>query len=78
MSRRQSKSGTKRKRAKGASPKGEGEERYEIEGAMSSMVGGFRRAVGVQSPKRRSWLDHAWTILLVAAVVGVLVYRFLL
>lgn len=78
---RQSKSGTKRKRSKGYG--GAREDRDDLDeirssGALGSMVGGFRRAVGVDSGHRKkTLLDYTWTLVLVLAVVGILAWRFL-
>lgn len=69
---RQSKSGAGKKRAKKYSQnKSETDDDYEASGAMASMVGGFRRAVGVEKPKKKDWKDYLWTIVLVLAVLGI-------
>jgi len=73
---RQKKSGASKKRAKGYRAGESKEDDYESDGAMSSMVGGFKRAVGVSTPKKRRAADHVWTILLLVAVVGLVAWRF--
>ncbi|MFW5924959.1 MAG: hypothetical protein ACOCV4_02270 [Myxococcota bacterium] len=45
-------------------------------GLMQGMVGGFRRVVGAApGPKRSPW-QNILTVLLIAAVVALLLYRF--
>ncbi|NOY90839.1 MAG: hypothetical protein GXP55_06465 [Deltaproteobacteria bacterium] len=73
---RQKKSGAQKKRPKKHHGSASQAEQYESSGALSSMVGGFKRAVGVSAPRKRGALDHVWTFLLLAAVVGVIAWRF--
>jgi len=82
---KQSKSGAKKKRKKKYAgpvherPTGGDDESDDGGGAMQGMVKGFRSAVGVESKKqekKKGWMDHAWTILLILAVGAVLFYRF--
>jgi hypothetical protein len=73
---RQKKSGgTKKRDRKYAGPQGKPVTETGG-GAMQSMVGGFRRAVGVEKKKRKTWADHIWTLLLLAVVGGLLLWRF--
>lgn len=70
---RQKKSGAGKKRSKKyTQDKGMTDDDYEASGAMASMVGGFRRAVGVEKPKKKNWKDYLWTILLLLAVLGII------
>jgi len=73
---RQKKSGASRKRQKSHRSSASQEENYESSGAMATMVGGFKRAVGVGKPKKRSTVDYVWTIVLLAAVVAVVAWKF--
>jgi hypothetical protein len=73
---RQKKSGAKKKRQKSYRASETQAEDYESSGAMASMVGGFKRAVGVSTPKKRGAADHIWTIALLIAVVAVIAWRF--
>ncbi len=75
---KQKKSGTSKKRQKSyAGPsRGTGPDTSEGEGAMRSMVSGCKRAVGVEKKKRKTWVDHIWTILLLIAVAGILYWKF--
>ena len=45
-------------------------------GAMGGMVTGFRRAIGVEKKKKKTWVDYTWTILLLLAIGGILFWRF--
>ena len=73
---RQSKSGGKKKREKKyAGPKSKPAQETGG-GAMQSMVGGFRRAVGVETAKKKTWFDYLWTALLVLAIGGILFWKF--
>ncbi len=79
MAKNRSKSGTKKKRSKGYGGPGSsaGENAHEGGGgAMQSMVGGFRRAVGVEKKSKKGRADVVWTILLVLAVAAILFWRF--
>jgi len=75
---KQKKSGAKKKRQKkyGGPAKGTGPDDYEGAGAMQGMVSGFKRAVGVEKKKKKTWVDYAWTAILIAAVIGILLWRF--
>ena len=82
---KQSKSGTKKKREKKYRPleekKASAEASGEYDGgsgggAMQSMVGGFRRAVGVEKDEKKGRSDVIWTILLVIAIAALLFWRF--
>ncbi len=79
---RQKKSGTSKKRQRRYHGPGSAEAESEPPessaggGVMQGMVGGFRRAVGVEKPKKRGLGDHLWTILLVVALAAVLFWRF--
>ncbi|MEM9070834.1 MAG: hypothetical protein AAGE52_20160 [Myxococcota bacterium] len=75
---KQKKSGTSKKRAKRyqGPAKGTGPDETAGSGAMQGMVSGFRRAVGVETEKKKTWVDHVWTILLLLAVAGILFWRF--
>lgn len=85
---RQKKSGTSKKRNKHRKRSGslaDGADGLPSDGPivadapMSNMVGGFRRAVGVEksAPDKRGWMDGALLWLLVIAVIGVVAWRFL-
>ena len=78
MGKKRSKSGAKKKRQK--KYKGPVEQRPTAEepggGAMQNMVSGFKRAVGTETKKQKTWLDHMWTVLLILAVGAVLFWRF--
>ncbi|HJL00313.1 MAG TPA: hypothetical protein RMH85_00130 [Polyangiaceae bacterium LLY-WYZ-15_(1-7)] len=84
MAKRQSKSGAKKRRKKkykgprDAMPSdgGSGGEDYGSSGAMGGMVTGFRRAIGVEKKKKKTWVDYTWTILLLLAIGGILFWRF--
>ncbi|MEZ4247462.1 MAG: hypothetical protein R3B99_04390 [Polyangiales bacterium] len=45
-------------------------------GAMQSLTSGFKRAVGVETKKKKTWVDHVWTVLLLLAIAAVLFWRF--
>ncbi len=79
MARKQSKSGTKKKRKEkryGGPGSSAGESAHDGGGgAMQNMVGGFRRAVGVEKSKSGR-NDVFWTILLVLVVAAILFWRF--
>ena len=81
MAKRQSKSGASKKRAKSyvsVEKRQRAVEPTEDErgGAMQGMVSGFKRAVGVETKKKKTWVDYAWTVFLVVALVAVLLWRF--
>ena len=75
---KQQKSGSKKKRKKQYRPEKDDDSTENASGgAMQGMVSGFRRAVGVEtSKKQKTWLDHAWTLLLLLAVAGILFWKF--
>lgn len=73
---RQKKSGASKKRKKAYRATERESDDYESSGAMASMVGGFKRAVGVSTPKKRGALDHLWTLVLLIAVVALIAWRF--
>jgi len=77
MAKKRSKSGSKKKRQKKYG--GPGTTKSESEpvagGVMQGMVGGFRRAVGVEKPKKKS-SGKIWTFLLIAALAAVVYWRF--
>ena len=81
---KQKKSGTKKKREKKyVAPEKQvaADEDYAASGTMGGMVSGFRRAVGASSDeeikkRKNRWVDHIWTIVLLLAAVGILVWRF--
>ncbi len=75
----QKKSASTKKRRKRKRGKGSGSTDLQAPtgGAMGKMVGGFRRAVGVRTKKKRTWTDYTWTMLLLAAAVGIIAWRFL-
>ena len=72
--RRQPKSGSKAKR-KRPTKKRDADEPIRADGVMSGMVGGFRRAVGVEKTNKRAPWSLLWTALLVIAVVTILAYN---
>jgi hypothetical protein len=80
---RQAKSGASKRREKRYVPP-EKRENAEQEapdhesggGAMQSLTSGFKRAVGVETKKKKTWVDHIWTILLLLAIAAVLMWRF--
>ena len=76
---RQKKSGTKKRRERRY--RGPGTTRSETDeasggGVMQGMVGGFRRAVGVEKSKKAGLGSHLWTILLLLALGAILYWRF--
>lgn len=75
---KQRKSGTPKKRAKRyqGPAKGTGPDEAAGGGAMQGMVSGFKRAVGVETSKKKTWVDHLWTVLLLLAVAAILFWRF--
>ncbi len=75
---KQKKSGTSKHRVKRyqGPAKGTGPDEADGTGAMQGMVSGFKRAVGVEKKKRKTWADHLWTVLLLLAVAGILFWRF--
>ena len=77
MAKKRSKSGSKKKRQKKYG--GPGTTKSESEpvagGVMQGMVGGFRRAVGVEKPKK-SGGGKIWTFLLLAALAAIVYWRF--
>ncbi len=85
MAKRQSKSGAKKKRAKKYRPLAEKkEEQLQLGesgdgssggGAMQGMVGGFRRAVGVEKSKKGGASDYIWTILLILIAAAILFWK---
>jgi len=79
MAKNRSKSGTKKKRKK--KYRGPGTTKSESDGepaggVMQGMVGGFRRAVGVEKPKKPGASSKLWTALLILALAGVVYWRF--
>jgi hypothetical protein len=72
---RQPKAGSTRKRrsSPGRSSGETGAERGP--GLMQGMVGGFRRAVGVEQGSKRGTLGTALTVVLVVAALALLFYR---
>lgn len=77
MAKRRSKSGTKKKRKKkyGGPGSTKGEAEPVAGGVMQGMVGGFRRAVGAEKPKKKS-SGRLWTVLLLLALAAVVYWRF--
>ena len=76
---RQKKSGTSKRRARsyGGPASTSSETETEVSGGvMQNMVGGFRRAVGVEKPKKRGLRDHVWTLLLLLVLAAILFWRF--
>ncbi len=75
---KQKKSGSKKKRNKRyqGPAKGTGPDETGGGGAMQGMVSGFKRAVGVETSKKKTWVDHLWTLLLLLAVAAILFWRF--
>ncbi|MBX3245973.1 MAG: hypothetical protein KF901_02185 [Myxococcales bacterium] len=79
QAKRQKKSGATKKRQKGyAGPRELREGGADEEGgsAMQGLVSGFRRAVGVETKKQKTWVDYIWTLLLILAVAAVALWRF--
>ena len=78
MAKKRSKSGSKKKRQRKYG--GPGTTKSESEpvagGVMQGMVGGFRRAVGVEKPKKKGSSGKIWTFLLIAALAAVVYWRF--
>ena len=80
---RQAKSGASKRREKRYVPREQREaaaqEAPDHEsggGAMQGLTSGFKRAVGVETGKKKTWVDHVWTVLLLLAIVAVLLWRF--
>lgn len=75
---KRSKSGTKKKRNKkyGGPGSSAGDGAQDTSGgAMQNMVGGFRRAVGVEKSKSGK-NDVFWTILFVIVIAAIVFWRF--
>lgn len=47
-----------------------------VDGVMSGMVGGFKRAVGAQRPAQKTWVDGALLWLVFAIVLAAVAWRF--
>jgi hypothetical protein len=47
-----------------------------VDGMMSGMVGGFKRAVGAKRPAEKTWIDGALLWLVFAIVLAVVAWRF--
>ena len=79
MAKNRSKSGSKKKRKKKyrgpGSTKSESDAEPVVGGVMQGMVGGFRRAVGVEKPKKGAG-GKIWTALLILALAAVVYWRF--
>ncbi len=76
MSARQKKSGSLRKRDKRRRASGSPASSTSTQGAMGSLVGGFKRAIGTEPGRKRTWIDAAWTVLLLIALGALLFWRF--
>lgn len=74
MSKHQKKSGTKKKRTKNQSRRGAAQDSVQSTGLMAGMVGGFRRAVGVEKSKQSS---TGWNVFWTAVVVVLAIVIFL-
>lgn len=76
MGQRRGKDRRKKRRKKRGGIDSSGESSSRGGGVMQNLVGGFRRAVGTEAPKQKTWLDYAWTGLLLVAVIAVIYWRF--
>ncbi len=79
MAKNRSKSGSKKKRKKKYRGPGTTKAESDAEpagGVMQGMVGGFRRAVGVEKPKKPGAGSKLWTALLIIALAAVVYWRF--
>jgi hypothetical protein len=79
MAKNRSKSGSKKKRQKKYRGPGSTKSESDAEptgGVMQSMVGGFRRTVGVEKPKKPGMGSKVWTALLILALAAVVYWRF--
>lgn len=47
-----------------------------VNGMMSGMVGGFKRAIGAERPAQKTWIDGALLWVLFALVLGVVAWRY--
>lgn len=72
---RQPKAGSTRKRRSPPTRSGGGASPQRRSGLMQGMVGGFRRAVGVEPGAKRGPLGTILTVLFVLAAVALLFYR---
>ena len=66
----QKKSATVKKRAKKRRSPG-AQDPAQVDGVMSGMIGGFRRAIGVEKSSGSSSWNLLWTAILVAVGLGV-------
>jgi hypothetical protein len=73
---RQKKSGSTKKRDKRRRASGSPADSTSTQGTMGSLVGGFKRAIGTDEKRERTWKDTAMTAVLLAVVAAVLVWRF--
>lgn len=48
-----------------------------VDGVMSGMVGGFKRAIGAERPAEKTWIDGALLWLVFALVLGIVAWRYL-
>ncbi len=81
---RPSKSGTPKKRevrhraaAPVAAPERQSAPIEGVDGVMSGMVGGFKRAIGAERPAQKTWIDGALLWVLFALVLGIVAWRYL-
>ena len=71
----QKKSGSKKKRPKSVSYRENANDPIRSDGLMSGMIGGFRRAVGVERSKKNAPWSLIWTAVFVLAALTILAYN---
>ena len=69
---RQKKSGTKKARPKQATRRANADDPIRADGVMSGMIGGFRRAVGVEKSKKSAPWNLVWAAILVIVALTIL------
>jgi hypothetical protein len=76
MSRHQKKSGSTKKREKRRHAPGSPSDSTASQGTMGSIVGGFKRAIGTDTGRKRTFTDAVWTVLLLIALGALLFWQF--